>query len=64
MTRMPKKLQEARDELAQKCVEPSLRSEVDAYIHCWRDGFDSCYELLAPEIEKLVDASERMHRRL
>lgn len=52
MNSLPKKLQEARDNLYD-LDRPAL--ERDGF----DDGFDSCYQILAPEIEKLVEVLEK-----
>lgn len=59
MTQLPKKLQEARDELAGAyCWPLGHEPGLDTKLKCYMSGFESCFEILAPEIEKLVEVLE------
>jgi len=69
MNQLPKKLQEARDSDKNHEADLAWQGAIDKYDstkgelvyeygfrHGFDSGFDSCYKILAPEIEKLVEA--------
>lgn len=64
--KVPKKLEEKRDELAQDiCVMPwtTLESDEERKEY-FNQGFNACANLLLPEIEKLEEALFRLTVRL